>query len=369
MSGLINKFYLLGLKIIAFFLCFSFFNETALAAVMINEFNSYGDTDWVEVYRTNDEDISLYLLKDEAGNSKSFSSEDCVAQFCTVDWSNKLNNSGDVIKLFLVSDQTNFLDQVAYGDKNNDLIAPASGQTAGRSQDGTGNWLLFCTPTKGASNNEAVPCSSPPAFSPSPSASPVSAATYKIGEVKDKNGNKLANVKIYIDGLYTNHYAPETFTFCDGCQVGGFGRHTIKLEKNGYEEWLDVREITAGNLYEVNPVMNALAISPSPLVNTSVSPSVTPTPKMATLAVSPSPLKPASPSPLPFLLPSAEALVSFSPLTEASRPAEVLGEETHFNKKLLLPFALIGLGLLFLGVAFGPGLFKELKERWYTHKQ
>jgi len=102
-----------------------------------------------------------------------------------------------------------------------------------------------------------------PSPSPSPSSPPSSSsASYKINSVKDEDGNTLSSVKVYLDGVYLKHYAPETLTFCDGCSCDSltscdFGGHTIKLEKSGYQDWEETRNITSGGSYEVNPVMSA----------------------------------------------------------------------------------------------------------------
>lgn len=82
---------------------------------------------------------------------------------------------------------------------------------------------------------------------------PKPVATYKINEVKDKEGETLSNVKVYIDDVYLHHYTPEVITFCNDCQCDdyvscGFGQHTIKLEKTGYDNWQENKIISSGKL-------------------------------------------------------------------------------------------------------------------------
>jgi len=126
----------------------------------------------------------------------------------------------------------------------------------------------------------ATPTQTPPS-TPVPTST---IATYKINEVKDEGGNALSSVKVYVDDVYVHHYAPETLTFCDGCQcdtyVGcGFGEHTIKLEKSGFVNWSETKTINAGDSYEVNPVMNPIDSDSSPTSSPAPSPSLTPSPK------------------------------------------------------------------------------------------
>ena len=52
-------------------LFFLFFPRHSFAKVYINEFSSRGSSDWVEVYRTEDEDMSLYHLKDAVDNQEN----------------------------------------------------------------------------------------------------------------------------------------------------------------------------------------------------------------------------------------------------------------------------------------------------------
>ncbi|HUV42588.1 MAG TPA: hypothetical protein VMY36_01635 [Patescibacteria group bacterium] len=105
-----------------------------------------------------------------------------------------------------------------------------------------------------------------PTPSPSPEAinspSPILVtATFQINEVKNDEGDLLSSVKVYLDDVYLHHYAPETLTFCDGCQCDtsvscGFGEHTIRLEKTNYKDWTETKIIKTGDFYEVNPIMS-----------------------------------------------------------------------------------------------------------------
>lgn len=134
--------------------------------------------------------------------------------------------------------------------------------------------------------SSTIPTASPTSFPtstnqpPTPTPTSTPNATYKINEVKDQNGQTLSSVKIYVDDVYIHHYAPETLTFCEGCKCDtevscGFGEHTIKLEKTGFQNWSETKNIISGETYEVNPVMKiSTANSPTP---TAVSTTAIPT--------------------------------------------------------------------------------------------
>ena len=111
---------------------------------------------------------------------------------------------------------------------------------------------------------------------------PKPAATYKINEVKDKDGEILNSVKVYTDSIYIHHYTPEVLSFCDGCWCDdytpcGFGQHLIKLEKTGYQDWSETKTISPGDFYEVSPVMifSEADVSPTPTPVISFSPTPT----------------------------------------------------------------------------------------------
>jgi len=207
-----------------------------------------------------------------------------------------------------------------------------------------------------------------PTPTPTPTSSPTT-ATYKINEVKDEGGEILSNVWVYVDGEYTHHYAPETLTFGDGkyCDDNkevecGFGEHTIRLEKSGYEDWSETITISSGYYDEVNPVMD---------LKSSDSPSATSTPTPTPVSGSPTPTKKPTPTKTPTPTPSGEILGE-----EATPEAEVisfnLSQESapsSFNLQNFLPFIFIGLGSLLLAVAGGSVLLPQIKKKYNIKKR
>lgn len=148
------------------------------AQVVINEFSSASSTDdWIEIYnlQTASEmaDLSLYKLEDKAGNTKALSGSLAPGGFKAFDWSNRLNNSGDIIRLIRISSEE-ILEEIYYGDQGG-ICTPSATQSIGRLPDGTGDFVRFNSATRESTNNESVqaPCPTPtPIPTPTPFPTP-----------------------------------------------------------------------------------------------------------------------------------------------------------------------------------------------------
>ena len=142
-----------------------------MASVYINEFGSSDNPDWVEIYNSGSSsvDLSLYKLEDLAANTLTLSGTITAGGFATFDWSNRLNNSGDTIKLNLLADNST-VDSVVYGSGGS-ISAPSAGQSGGRQTDGGSGLVVFTAASKGVTNNSSVPTPSPTS-SPTPTPSP-----------------------------------------------------------------------------------------------------------------------------------------------------------------------------------------------------
>ncbi|PIS08852.1 hypothetical protein COT75_04570 [Candidatus Beckwithbacteria bacterium CG10_big_fil_rev_8_21_14_0_10_34_10] len=255
-----------------FFLPFYLFlPKICLAKVYINEFLPHptSGSDWIELYNSDNQevDISGWSFKDDK-NVKIFNSGEVIGpgSFFNFSYSSWLNNGGD--SLLLEDDKGNEIDSYSYSSD------PEIGISWGRSPDG-GSFTTFSSPTPGQSNGEAAFSPSPsPSCSPSPSSN--EDGLLKINEVKDKDDNILKSVKIYIDGEYIHHYAPEELKICSDCLCDTyvecyFGEHEIKLEKSGFKDWLEERTINSGDTIEINVVLEENdeeeekeSVSPSP---------------------------------------------------------------------------------------------------------
>lgn len=156
------------------FILFFYVAATPLhAQVVINEFSSGSSDDWVELFNTSTASANLngLTIKDADSYEKDLAGEISGRGFTTIELSNRLNNDGDIVKLFKTG-ETNSVDQVAYGNKGG-ICAATNSQSIGRSSDGAGNTVLFSTGSKNSSNNSAVQANCPaPTPTPNPTASP-----------------------------------------------------------------------------------------------------------------------------------------------------------------------------------------------------
>lgn len=185
------KKYLVALLFVSFF-----FVRSTYAQVVINEMVTYeGSGDWIELYSKDDVDMGSWSIIDDTSEVKKFSLDTKIGpssnKFLVIDVNNRLNKSGDTIKL-LSDDGTTIIDQVSYGDKGG-ICAPADSlQAIGRETDGDNLWVRFQTSTGGATNNDAPkePCPSPvpssttvpsntPAPTKTPSPTPIKSAPTK----------------------------------------------------------------------------------------------------------------------------------------------------------------------------------------------
>lgn len=164
---------------IFFLILFFIFPNKTFANLYINEFSSgTSDGDWVEIYNSDSNSLSLsdYILRDSTSSNKIVLTGEIIGYgFAAFNWSNKLNNDGDTIRLLLKSDESS-IDQVIYG-KDGSIIAPKDTQTVGRIPDGSQSLLNLSISSKGSSNNSAssVPIDTPtPTITSTPTRTPSS---------------------------------------------------------------------------------------------------------------------------------------------------------------------------------------------------
>ena len=336
---------------------FFFLPQRAWAvAVFINEFlpDPSSGNEWVEFYNPDGIDLSIWTLEEitSSGNTTSHSlgsiENNSPYDIFSFSSQQKLNNDRD--KLTLRDSDGQKVDEYEYASSQ-------KGVSYARIPDG-GNWSTLAEPTKGTSNGE-VQSSPDSGASPSPESSLTS--EYKINEVKDENGNTLSSTKVYVDGKYTHHYAPETLEFCEGCYCDsnqevscGFGEHTIKLEKTGHESWSETKTFSSGNSFEVNPILKTIEEEDGGEGTTS------PSPTSQVLGAT------STTGQLPAKIYTKEQADSDSMLLqEATFTGEILGatesgeekpEEMaeEKNKDWLLPLGLSGGGLALLSAAAFP---------------
>jgi hypothetical protein len=240
------------------------------AQVVINEFmpNPEGSdgsgNEWVEFYNTGSQEVDLsqhYFDDDndfDGDIGKGIIQLSGVLQaysLCYLGLSSYLNNDGDVPTLF--KEDKSIADSYPYSSST-------EGKSYSRIPDG-GDWQSDQNPSKTEVQcQDLAPLpTSTPTNTNTPAPTSESSATLRVKEVKDENGAILSNVKIYIDSIYTHHYAPEDINFCENCKCDGcdsqidlkFGSYVIKLEKSGYESWSETKDIQSGNTVDIDVVL------------------------------------------------------------------------------------------------------------------
>lgn len=157
---------LLIISTIVFFLTTSLFillpPASALADIVINEFSSSTTDDWIELYNTGTQSAQLsnFRIRDSTTNKKDLTGELNSESFIVVDFSNRLNNDGDIVKLMKLEGETEILlEEIPYGTVGG-LCPPESDGSIGRFPDGGAKIIRFTSQTKGSSNNSGQenPC-------------------------------------------------------------------------------------------------------------------------------------------------------------------------------------------------------------------
>jgi len=176
------------------------------AQVVINEFSSAASTDWVELYSSEEIDISGWILDDEGTKSdiKVFPQGTQIGpstnSYLVVETSDRLNNGGDIIYLFN-KDRTE-VDKISYGNKGGVCLALAN-SSVGRYPDANATIERFKSPSKNTTNNntELDPCPAPtlePTTTPVPTSKPMSTPkpTSTPKPVQTQKVTTLTNVPI-----------------------------------------------------------------------------------------------------------------------------------------------------------------------------
>src|SRR3990167_5132650 len=141
--------------------------RAATSTVLINEFAAVTsgtsvDPDWVELYNDLISPVSLdgWTIKDSTETNK-VTLAGCIASkgFRKFDFSNRLNNSGDQIRLF--DQSAAMVDSVTYFSE--DVPAHQKGGSTHQDPSGSNLWKVLITPTP---TDTACPTNPSPAISP-----------------------------------------------------------------------------------------------------------------------------------------------------------------------------------------------------------
>ncbi len=146
------------------------FKINVFQKILINEILSspLSGSEWVEIYNPYDQSVNLSscVLKNSANDTVQLNGTITKEKFMVFELSNKLNNAGDMLRLYCSND---VIDSVTYGnldDENtaDNAPAPGFGESIGRDPDGAdtdndlNDFKIFTTPTKGfPSNTDMIP--------------------------------------------------------------------------------------------------------------------------------------------------------------------------------------------------------------------
>jgi|GEM_PF-4226969 len=140
----------------------AFVPSSLYAHPKINEVYSSSSEDWIEITLSRESTSPLtlenYRIRDTSKTNKiDLSGSISPDGFAVFDFGNKLNNTGDTVKLiFTTNGQEEVVDEVSYGKK--DQCNPEGNQTVGRVPD-QATFVIFNAPTKGQKNSAgSTPC-------------------------------------------------------------------------------------------------------------------------------------------------------------------------------------------------------------------
>ena len=136
-------------------------NINIVSKIVINEFVSDSDEEWIEFYNTGDTNVNLngWTIEDNTGDKYNLSGNiNAHGFFVAEDYPFQLNNPGDIIILKHGNSIINSLSYGNYDDGNisDNLPAPGSEESLGRITDGNEQWQVFIHSTKNLPNNADV---------------------------------------------------------------------------------------------------------------------------------------------------------------------------------------------------------------------
>ncbi|PIN95560.1 hypothetical protein COU56_01230, partial [Candidatus Pacearchaeota archaeon CG10_big_fil_rev_8_21_14_0_10_31_9] len=139
----------------------SIVNIEVISKIIINEFVSDSNEEWIELYNTGDTDVNLngWTIEDNTGSKYNLSGSINGNGFLVIDdYTFQLNNLGDIL---ILKHSNSVIDSVAYGNYNDgnvddNLPAPGDEESLGRVVDGSEEWQIFSLTTRNLPNNADV---------------------------------------------------------------------------------------------------------------------------------------------------------------------------------------------------------------------
>lgn len=182
------KFAALLLSLILFL--FTKSSVHAASEIVINEFSPQTSPEWVELYNTTENQITIvgWKIKDSANPPKDLA-DVCIPSHGFYSFENSsgwLNNSGGD-SISILDQDDNVIDVVTYGISGNTVPStPSASESASRVPDGSSTWQIG-PPSKQDTSSSCPPEPTPeptptpadptPSPSPTPSPTPTSAST------------------------------------------------------------------------------------------------------------------------------------------------------------------------------------------------
>jgi hypothetical protein len=316
------------------------------AQVVINELSSNSNPEWVELYNSSNEIVSISDWKITDGNTNT--SDDLTLNGCIVSqgfrsfgrssgWLN--DTGGDTINL--KDPNGNQINQVIYGSEGIVGI-PQSGKSASRIPDGDQNWQILDSPTQ-RNDDCQIPS---PSSSPTPASTPVQTPTvtpsptpndylnlfiseyfpypdsgnewveiynpndfdvdlngWFVDDIADDGGAPIIISGIINNKNYKVFYLSTAFLNNGGDDVRLLNGNKTEKNKTSFESSIKEKSWSKdnnGNWCQIDPTLNS---------SNSSCPLPTPTPSTTPLGASPTPTpKPSStPTPTPRPTPTATA--------------------------------------------------------------
>jgi hypothetical protein len=157
-------------------------------AIKINEFSSYGNSDWVELYNTTGAsvDVAGWYVQNGSGVQQTLAGSIAAHDFLLVQKANFLSDTQDVIRLF--DDTPAMIDVTSYGSLSSAPV-PSEGKSSALVTDGGAVWAL-ASPTPGYTNViDTIPPTVPTGGTPNDAVMTTHAFSFEWNAASDVGGD------------------------------------------------------------------------------------------------------------------------------------------------------------------------------------
>lgn len=388
------------------FIPFLFFIVSKVKAqVIINEFSSNSDPEWVELYNSFNEIVNLTEWKITDGNTST--SDDLILNGCIANqgfrsfsrssgWLN--DTGGDTINL--KDSNGNQIDQVIYGS-GGIVGIPQSGRSASRVPDGNQSWVILDSATQQNDNCQIFPTPSPspvstpiqtPTAIPSPTPNDFSGLFISeylpypdsenewveiynsndfevnlngwfVDDISDEGSAPIVITGIITPKSYKVFYLSIAFLNNSGDDVRLLNGNKIERDKTSFESSIKNKSWAkdANNKWcQVDPApnfSNPNCPDPTPIAISTPTPILAPSPSAPVGTSTPTP----TPKPSPKVSPSPILVETATP----SASSEVLAAETKRQIPIIeLLLVITGVGLVIASGVMAGIKFAKARHEW-----